>query len=173
MADLACRFTQDAAHLVEPSPPHLARDRQHRIHPSDVEIDTGMVMVKMVHADEIRLYSDPNSLASVAVSSRNLTVPNFPRGKLDIDAHPTPEGPAFTFRGSINALQSYVIRSVCENDVVFDQGTALMKNLLIWNSRRNIPSITSLNHNSHPTFPASPPSRSTSARRESNSLAKL
>ena len=88
--------------------------------PLDVEIDTGMDMFKMVDANEFRRYAGLELAAKEAARWRNLTVANFPN-KLDIDAHSTPEQPAFVFNGPMDELQSFKIKTICEDSDVFKQ----------------------------------------------------
>lgn len=88
--------------------------------PLDVEIDTSMDMFKLVDENKFRRYAGLERATMEAKRWRNLTITSFPT-QLDIDTHSTPEKPVFTFGGPMDALQSFKIKSICENSTVFDQ----------------------------------------------------
>jgi len=84
----------------------------------NVEIDTAV--------DYYEVERRPRKFSGLAVAAkeakrwRNLTITSFPP-KGDIDAHPTPETPSFTFDGPMNALELFSIKNPCESGAVFDQ----------------------------------------------------
>jgi hypothetical protein len=88
--------------------------------PLDVEIDPGIDDLKMVDSNEFRKYAGLELAAKEANRWRNLTITNFPN-KLDIDAYSTPEKPAFEFCGPMDKLESFKIKSICEDSAVFNQ----------------------------------------------------
>ena len=88
--------------------------------PLDVEIDTGMDMFKMVDTTAFSQYAGLELAAKEAKRWRTLTVTNFPN-QLDIDAHSTPDKPAFVFSGPMDNLQSFKIKTICEDSAVFNQ----------------------------------------------------
>ena len=88
--------------------------------PLDVEIDTGMDMFKAVGANKRRRYAGLELATRAANRWRNLIITSFPT-RLEINTHSTPEKPAFTFSGPMNALQSFKVKGICENSVIFDQ----------------------------------------------------
>ena len=90
------------------------------VSPLDVEIDTGTDMFKMVDPNEFKRYAGLALATKESKRWRTLTVTNFPN-QLDIDAHSTPEQPAFVFTGPMNDLQSFKITTICEDSVVFNQ----------------------------------------------------
>jgi hypothetical protein len=79
-----------------------------------------MDMFKMADANEFRRYAGLELMAKKAKRWRNLIVTNFPN-KLHIDARSTPENPAFVFSGPIDELQSFTIKSICEDSDFFKQ----------------------------------------------------
>ena len=88
--------------------------------PLDVEIDTSMDAFEVVGTNGFRRYAGLELATTEAKRWRNLTITGFPT-QLDINAHSTPEKPAFTFSGPMNTLQSFKVKGICENSVVFDQ----------------------------------------------------
>ena len=90
------------------------------VSPLDVEIDTSMDMFKMVDTAVFKKYAGLEMAAKEAKRWRNLTVTNFPN-QLDIDAHSTPENPAFVFSGPMDDLRTFKIKNICEDSVVFNQ----------------------------------------------------
>ena len=87
--------------------------------PLDVEIDPSIDDVNVV-TNEFRKYAGFELAAKEATRWRNLTITNFPN-KLDIDAYPTPEKPAFEICGPMDKLESFQIMSICEDSAVFNQ----------------------------------------------------
>jgi hypothetical protein len=94
---------------------HLKRTKESLL---DVEIDTA--------ADDYEVASGTRRLSGLAVAAqearrwRKLTITSFPP-KEDIDAYFTPETPAFTFDGPMDALESFKVKHPCERSTVFDQ----------------------------------------------------
>ena len=86
--------------------------------PLDVEIDTGMDVFKMVDTDKLKRYAGLELATTEAKRWRNLTITSFPT-QLDINTHYKPEKPVFS--GPMNALQSFKLKSICEDSVIFDQ----------------------------------------------------
>ena len=84
----------------------------------NVEIDTG--------ADDHEVMRGTSKFSGLAVAAkeatrwRNLVITSFP-SKGDVDAYLTPDTPALTFDGPMNALESFRITTPCESSVVFDQ----------------------------------------------------
>ena len=90
------------------------------VSPLDVEIDTSMDMFKMVDTAAFKKYAGLEMAAKEAKRWRNLTITNFPN-QLDIDAHSTPENPAFVFSGPMDDLRTFKIKNICEDSAVFNQ----------------------------------------------------
>ena len=86
--------------------------------PLDVEIDTGMDVFKMVDTNKLRRYAGLELATTEAKRWRNLTITSFPT-QLDINTHYKPEKPVFS--GRMNALQSFKVKGICENSIIFDQ----------------------------------------------------
>ncbi len=90
------------------------------VNPLDVEVDTSVEMLKMVDTTAFSQYAGLELAAKTAKRWRSLTVKAFPN-QLDIDAHSTPEKPAFVFSGPMDDLQSFKIKTICEDSAVFNQ----------------------------------------------------
>jgi hypothetical protein len=93
---------------------------QTRAIPLDVEINTCTGALKVVGGDGSTRYASLEMAAKEAKRWRSLTINGFPH-KTDIDAYSSPMKPVFTFNGPMDALQSFKIKTICENSEVFDQ----------------------------------------------------
>ena len=86
----------------------------------DVEINTCTSALKVVDRDRAMRYASLEMAAKEAKRWRTLTINGFPH-KTDIDACSSRVKPAFTFNGPMDALQSFKIKTICENSDVLDQ----------------------------------------------------
>lgn len=93
---------------------------QTRAIPLDVEISTCTSALMVVDGDRATRYASLEMVAKEAKRWRTLTINGFPH-KTDIDAYSSHTKPAFTFNGPMDALQSFKIKTICENSYVFDQ----------------------------------------------------
>ena len=91
---------------------------QTRAIPLDVEINTRTDELIVGDGDGATRYASLEMAAKEARRWRTLTITGFPR-KTDIDAYSSRVKPAFMFSGPIDALQSFKIKTVCEDTNVF------------------------------------------------------
>lgn len=92
---------------------------QTRAIPLDVEINTCTGELMVDDGDGVTPYASLEMAAKEARRWRTLTITGFPH-KTDIDAYSSRAKPPFIFNGPMDALQSFKIKTVCEDTSVFD-----------------------------------------------------
>ena len=87
--------------------------------PLDVDINACTGALKVVDGGEVMRSARLEMVAKEVKRWRTLAITSFPH-KPDIDACPSRE-PAFTFNGPMDGLQSFKVKSTCENSALLDQ----------------------------------------------------
>jgi len=121
--------------------------------PLDVDINACTGALKVVDGGEVMRSARLEMVAKEVKRWRTLAITSFPH-KPDIDACPSRVKPAFTFNGPMDGLQSFKIKSTCENSALLDQLLALITTLymLMFSQYTTLPYIP-LIHESRLTQP--------------------